>query len=362
MRTVVVTGAAGMLGQRVLARLSASPELERIVGFDRDPLPEYPASVQGRIVDLAGEPGAVDSALDAAMVGADALIHLAWVAEEPHPRRRAGRLGDPAALNHRVARRVLDAAERAGVERVVHLSSATVYGAWPDNPVPLTEEAVLRPNPELGFAVAKADVERMVVELAEQHPEMAVSILRPVATVAPEERAFYRALGGLGAPRTADAARRVQFLHVDDLADAVLLAVSVPLRGAYNVAPDEGIGEDTAGALAGGAARLVLPPALAAAVSSWGWRVGGSGAPAGARAYSLHSWVVAADRLRAAGWQPRYSSAEALVATDDRLHWDDLPPGRRQNYTLLVALGALGALGGTGAWALTRRRRALRPR
>ncbi|MBV9661297.1 MAG: hypothetical protein JO337_09085, partial [Acidimicrobiales bacterium] len=48
-----------------------------------------------------------------------------------------------------------------------------------------------------------------------------------------------------------------------------------------------------------------------------------------------------------------------LVATDDRIHWNDLPPGRRQNYNLLVALIAVAGVGaGVGAVLTWLRRRA----
>jgi hypothetical protein len=72
--------------------------------------------------------------------------------------------------------------------------------------------------------------------------------------------------------------------------------------------------------------------------------------------------VVAPDRLKAAGWTPHYSSEEALVATDLRVHWDDLPPGRRQNYNLLLVIGATTGLtaalvSAVVAWRRRRRRR-----
>jgi hypothetical protein len=59
--------------------------------------------------------------------------------------------------------------------------------------------------------------------------------------------------------------------------------------------------------------------------------------------------VVAPDRIKAAGWTPHYSSEEALVATDVKVHWDDLPPGRRQNYNLLLAIGGAVFLAGAVA-------------
>ena len=142
---------------------------------------------------------------------------------------------------------------------------------------------------------------------------------------------------------------------------AVVLAVENRLSGIYNVAPDTGIPEEQARALAGGVARVTLPGRMAVAVSSIGWRLVRRGVPIEARAYAEHPWVVAPDRLKAAGWVPAYSSEEALVATDERVHWDDLPPGRRQNYNLVIVLVLLiGATAGVAVAieALRRRRRA----
>jgi hypothetical protein len=52
-----------------------------------------------------------------------------------------------------------------------------------------------------------------------------------------------------------------------------------------------------------------------------------------------------------------------LVATDARPHWDDLPPGKRQNYNLIIALIAVaGVLAGAGAVvAAVRSRRRRQP-
>jgi UDP-glucose 4-epimerase len=106
-------------------------------------------------------------------------------------------------------------------------------------------------------------------------------------------------------------------------------------------------------------ARVRLPIRLARAIGSWSWDLWRLGVPREAAAYATYPWVVAPDRLKAAGWAPRFTSEEALVATDVRPHWDDLPPGRRQNYTLLAVVAATGAavaLMVVGALALRRRR------
>lgn len=359
MLTVVVTGVAGSLGQRVARLLLARPDVERVVGIDVAPPPALAAGTEYHRIDLAAA-DAPDVAAVAA--GADAIVHLAWrTADGRRPTRVE--VQATAAANHRAMRRVLEAAATVAPASLVHLSSATVYGAWADNPVPLPEEAALRPNPEFSYAQEKADAERLLAEFSEVHPEVAVAILRPAATVGSPERPLYRALGGIGGPRRGDAgaARKVQYLHVEDLADAVVLACASRLRGVYNVAPDTGIPEDTARALAGGVSRVSVPERLAGVIWDLGWKVSWLGVPYEARPYALHPWVVAGDRLRAAGWAPRYSSEEAFVATDVRPHWDDLPPLRRQQYTLIGAVTTAGvgvfAMAGVGAAVARRRRR-----
>jgi nucleoside-diphosphate-sugar epimerase len=253
-------------------------------------------------------------------------------------------------------------ASHLGVNTFVYLSSATVYGAWPDNPVPLPEEAAIRPNPGFVFAAEKAEAERLVGEWAAEHPGLSVAVLRPAVTVGSAGPALYRALAGTRIPRPDDAGRPMQFLHVDDLAAAVVFVWERRQAGVYNVAPDGWIGEDAARALAGGVAQVTLPGPLTRSLAAWSWRVWRTGTPKEALPYSLHPWVVANDRLRSAGWAAERSNEEALVSTDDRSHWTDLPPSRRQEVALLAAAGGIvaasaGLVGGAAAVVSRLRRR-----
>jgi nucleoside-diphosphate-sugar epimerase len=341
MGRVVVTGASGSLGVRVVRLLAALPDRPDVVAVDRRPHPAHPAGVVDVVADLADP--AHEDRLTGAVDGADAVIHLAW--------HTADSIGDgpadeaaAAEANLAALRRVLVAAGRAGVDHLTLVSSATVYGAWPDNPVPLSEDAPLRPVPSFSFAVSKAEAERIAAAWAEEHPRTVSAVLRPTVTVGSPGRALYQALGGTRSPRGDEEGRPVQFLHVDDLARAVVLAWAERLEGVYNVAPDRGVGEATARALAGGVAKVPLPSRVAHAVAAWSWDLWRLGSPREARAYARWPWVIAPDRLLAAGWLPEHSSEEALVVTDDRAHWDDLPPGKRQNLTVLAVGGGLAAV------------------
>jgi nucleoside-diphosphate-sugar epimerase len=358
-RTVVVTGASGFLGQQVTARLARHPQVTRVIGIDVVPGVSVDAKVEHVVLDLAADSGVGTDRLGLALEAADSLIHLAW--SHTTVGRPDGSSSIEGSANLRSLRRVLDLASGVGAKSLVHLSSATVYGAWPDNPVPLPEEAAIRPNPGFLFAAEKAEAERLVADWSAEHPDVAVAVLRPAVTVGSAGPALYRALAGTRAPRPDDGGRPMQFLHVDDLAAAVVFSWERQLAGVYNVAPDGWISEDAARALAGGVAQITLPGRLTRALAAWSWRVWRTGTPREALPYSVHPWVIANDRLRAAGWVSERSNEEALVSTDDRSHWSDLPPSRRQEVALMAAAGGLlaagtGLIGGAAA-VLTRLRR-----
>ena len=195
MRTIVVTGVAGSLGQRVAAGLAARPDVDRVVGIDIVPPDSPEPKLDRRVVDLA-LPGGPDDRLVAAFESADSVIHLAWQIPDGGG---SGRDGQPPAglANRRALDRVLAAAAITRPEVLVHLSSATVYGAWPDNQVPLTEDSPLRPNPEFAYAVGKAEAERRLAEWAEDHPDTRVAVLRPAVTLGSPEP-LYEALAPPG--------------------------------------------------------------------------------------------------------------------------------------------------------------------
>src|SRR5207248_2812039 len=125
-------------------------------------------------------------------------------------------------------------------------------GAWANNPVPLTEDTALRPNPDFSPAVQAAEVERLLAEWRASHPEVTITTLRSAPVVGPgAERLPARILLGRPPLRVRGAAAPVQVVHVDDLAAALALVATQDLPGVYNVAAD--------GWLDAGTARTLLP-------------------------------------------------------------------------------------------------------
>jgi nucleoside-diphosphate-sugar epimerase len=234
---------------------------------------------------------------------------------------------------------------------VVILSSATVYGAWANNPVPLTEAATLRPNPGFAFAFERAEIERLAAEWRDSHPGSVVSILRPVRSVGVDHRDWLvpALRPGPAVPDDTDEPP-VQFVDLDDLAVAVDLVRRERLSGAFNVAPDGSVPGDEVRSLTGAPPKVPLPGRVAGRLVRWG--VGAT--PPELVPYTLHPWVVANDRLRSHGWRPTVTNEEACVAAFEVGAWGTLSPRRRQEIALGVAgLGVAAAA--TGAVVAARR-------
>jgi nucleoside-diphosphate-sugar epimerase len=280
--------------------------------------------------------------LKARLEGADTLVHLGR--EDGAELDGTGAAGvDVEGTQH-----LLDAAGTVGIDQVVVLSSATVYGAWPNNPVPLTEDAPLRPNPSLAFATHKAEVERLTAEWHEDHPSARVAVLRPTVAVAEERTAWLASsLWNGGGVRAGDGEPPAQFVHLDDLAAAVDLARRKRLDGPFNVAPDGWIKAADLRSLAGRGPTVRLPERLVTRLAAWRWKFGLTPTPPGVVAYTAHPWVVANDRLRAEGWKPENTNEEAYVTSNVPTGWSALSGRRRQE----VALGVVG--GGVTAVVLT---------
>ena len=104
-------------------------------------------------------------------------VHLAAGDHDARARRRESVTTGVASL--------LEIAQQHRVEHLVLVSSAMVYGAWANNPVPLTEDAALRPDLDFVFARQLASVEQMVDDWRTSAPGRTVTVLRPVVTMPP---------------------------------------------------------------------------------------------------------------------------------------------------------------------------------
>lgn len=225
--------------------------------------------------------------------------------------------------------------ENPDLRHVVLVSSAMVYGAWENNPVPLTEDALLRPDVEFAFARQLGAAEQLVDEWRRAQSGRTVTVLRPAVGMAADDTSRLAAAlaAGMG-QRAGTADPPAQFLHLDDLASAVLLAAEKQLDGVFNVAPDGWVAGERVRALAGAVPRMKLPDRVNEVVTNLRWRFQRGPIPPGLRSYTRSPWLVANDRLKAVGWQPMVTNEQAYVEGTDSKWWTMVSPKRRQEITL----------------------------
>jgi UDP-glucose 4-epimerase len=173
-RSVLVTGADGYIGRRLIAALAADRRrLTTIVASDLKPVP--PERRLEGVNYLAADIGSPELAQACARHRVDVVIHLAAVVT---PGKRSDRQ-----LEYKVdvlgTQNVLQACVAAGVRKLIYTSSGAAYGYYPDNPPWLDENDPVRGNPEFAYAHHKKLVEEMLARYRSEHPGLEQLIFRP---------------------------------------------------------------------------------------------------------------------------------------------------------------------------------------
>jgi nucleoside-diphosphate-sugar epimerase len=303
----LVTGGSGYFGTTLIQRLL--DDGVRVRNFDLNP-PTGPTAgvefMQGDIRDLVLVAKACD--------GIDVVFHN--VAHQPVSK-------DPdlmESVNVGGMRTLLEAAEATGIRKVVHTSSAAVYGRTP----PRVESAALAPVEPYGRAKARAE------ELCRDAIAggLDVTIVRPQAVVGHGRLGIFEILFdwiAAGDPVFVFGRgdNRFQFVHAGDLADACLLAANRPGPASYNLgAADFGTMREAFEGLvahAGTGSRIASIPTRPARLAMGA--LGRLGlAPFGPYHWLLfgeEQWVDITKAREELGWQPRESNHSMLCEAYD---------------------------------------------
>ena len=343
--TVAVTGAAGYLAGGMIDQLVQDERVDRVLAFDvRVPSFTHPKVVADTI-DIR------DSAIESRLQGVDILVHLAFVME---PIKDEQRMRD---VNVNGSQNVFRCAGRAGVKRVIYASSAVAYGAHADNDFPLTEESPLRANLDFSYAAHKLEVEYVIRELKDEFPSLTFTIFRPAIVFGPNaDNAWTHLLELPVIPTVTGHEPPMQFVHEDDVRDALTFAVFNDLDGAYNLAP-EGWLENAEIFTHAARRRLPLPEPFVFEAADRMWSTGLAEVPGGMLHYVMHPWVMSGAKLAAAGFTCRRSSLDAFLATVGRTR-RQLRVGRARVERKSLMRGGLagaGVVGGLLVWRQFRR-------
>ncbi|HEX8742471.1 MAG TPA: NAD-dependent epimerase/dehydratase family protein [Thermoleophilaceae bacterium] len=304
----LITGGSGYIGSRLVERLAERDDTDRIVICDIRPPASFRPKTAFERLDVR------DAARASELVAAerpDVVIHLAFVLNPIHD--QAAEYDIDVGGTHNVLR----AASEAGVEHVMVTSSATAYGAFPDNPIPITEDWPVRGVPSFPYACHKTEADRLCQLWALEHPERTMTIVRPCIVFGPNVDNYIVRLMA-EAPFHAEfdqPSQPLQFVHEDDLIDALERLLHGRHDGAFNVAGDGTmLPSECADAI--GMKRRKVPFGLYWKLGALMWRLRQSETPPGNLNFVVHPWVVSTDKLKdTTGWSPAHTSRATFEIT-----------------------------------------------
>jgi UDP-glucose 4-epimerase len=224
---ILITGAAGALAQKVIEQLRDTCDLVAVDFREQvylgDDIPSYCIDFNKRVFeDLFRR------------YEFDGVIHMGRIMSSQLTRMRrynANVLG---------TQKLLDLSHKYGIKRVVVLSTFHVYGAVAYNPALIDEAAPLKSAGLSADLIDSVELENLANIYLWRYPELNITILRPCNIVGPGVRnTISTLLASERAPVLAGFSPMMQFIHIDDMADAIVLAYKKPTRGVYNVAPQD---------------------------------------------------------------------------------------------------------------------------
>lgn len=349
--TIFITGAAGYVGAMLVQKFAAREDVERVVGLDKEPMPEILRDTP-KLVYIHKNTA---DAWEDEVVGykPDTVIHTAWQIRELYGNQKTGW-----AWNIDGSDRVFDFCfNNPFVGRLVHFSTVASYGAYPDNTIEnrFTETDAFRES-DYSYAEEKRVTEMHLKEryAKRANQDISVSIVRPAAITGPRGR-FMRIRFGLqstlsGQMRGSFIYRLIsamvsfvpvtpkwvrQFIHEDDVVGIVEWLVFGERAGDYEVfnicPPGKAVlGKDMARAV--GKRTIPVYPWMVRVAFFVFWHLTRGKVPTGRGAWKGYSYPIVVDGskvVRVLGYDYRHSSLDAFYHTRGEYE-EFVPPDQRR--------------------------------
>lgn len=301
---VMITGIVGRLGRRLARQLHRS---RAVIGLDRRPFPDRPKDIEHHEIDIRRNK-AKDIFRSKRLA---ALVHLGTMHD---PTRTAE---EQQTWNVLGFQKLLEYVRLYDVPKLVLLSSASLYGARPDNAQFLGEDAPLLGAGAFSEMRHLVEVDMLAQSFFWKHPKTETVILRPAHILGTVHNAPSNYLRLRVVPTLLGYDPMVQVVHQDDVVRAIQLALRPGVRGIFNIAGPPAL-PLSRGLKMLGRKTLPLPYPLAKAGIDRLWRVKMTGFPA--PELDFIRYVCMADDRRAReqlGYQPQVDLEHTLASVDE---------------------------------------------
>ena len=298
MEKVLITGIAGGQGRLLARRLLENYE---VCGVDRVAWEGHPREIAVHTVDLRKKrfEDVIRTELPTAVVHMGFIRHFRAGQSVRHD------------VNVRGTKQLLDHCVNHGVQALLVLSSSYVYGAFPENPYYMDEDSPLsasRSYPEIRDLV---EVDTLASAFLWRYPHIRTCVLRPVNVLGYYVRSMVsQYLRESRIPTVMGFDPMMQFIHEEDLSEAIALTLEHGLQGVFNVTGPGEVPLHTAIRETGGTA-LPMPELIIRPLFERLFRWGLLPYPPGAIDYLKYPITVSGNRfVDATNFRPLFSLEE----------------------------------------------------
>lgn len=282
MRKPLITGVSGYFGSRLVQQLEVDSDIESIVGIDIVE-PAY-SNRKLRFYKMDVNDFSLPDLVRKEKV--DSIFHFSFILNPIHDSEKMFR------TNVNGTRHILDICHRLKIKKILVTSSASAYGAHPDNPEFLKETDPLRGNEDFQYARDKKIIDELCQDYMKTHRDTLFILVRPCIVLGQHvnnyiSRSIRRNI--IFTVRGYDPC--LQFVHEDDLTRILYVLMKKEKGGVFNIAGDGKIRLSEIIKLAN-LREIKLPYRLARFIGSMLWTTHLYDSPPSVLPYIMYPWMV----------------------------------------------------------------------